>query len=37
MLTERGMLAETDDHYRVQPGQHALLQYYANSIRHWWE
>lgn len=37
MLTERGMLLETDDHYRVQPGQHALLQYYANSIRHWWE
>jgi glycerol-3-phosphate O-acyltransferase len=37
MLTERGMLVETDDHYRVQPGQHALLQYYANSIRHWWE
>lgn len=37
MLTERGILLETDDHYRVQPGQHALLQYYANSIRHWWE
>lgn len=37
MLTERGMLVETNDHYRVQPGQHALLQYYANSIRHWWE
>ena len=37
MLTERGMLVEADDHYRVQPGQHALLQYYANSIRHWWE
>jgi glycerol-3-phosphate O-acyltransferase len=37
MLTERGMLVEADDHYRVQPDQHALLQYYANSIRHWWE
>lgn len=37
MLTERGILLETDDHYRVQSGQQALLQYYANSIRHWWE
>ncbi len=37
MLTQRGILSETDDHYRVQAGQQALLQYYANSIRHWWE
>lgn len=37
MLTERGILLETDDHYRVPTGQQALLQYYANSIRHWWE
>lgn len=37
MLTERGILLETDDHYHVNPGQQVLLQYYANSIRHWWE
>jgi len=37
MLTQRGILQETDDHYRVQAGQAPLLQYYANSIRHWWE
>lgn len=37
MLTKRGILAENDDHYRVQEGKHALLQYYANSIRHWWQ
>ncbi|MCZ6830490.1 MAG: hypothetical protein O7F73_13060, partial [Gammaproteobacteria bacterium] len=36
MLKERNILLEQDDRYRVNPEQQSLLQYYANSIEHWW-
>jgi glycerol-3-phosphate O-acyltransferase len=36
MLKERNMLLEQDDRYQINPGQEPLLQYYANSIEHWW-
>ncbi len=36
MLLERQMLLEQDDLYSVNPDQRALLEYYANSIEHWW-
>jgi glycerol-3-phosphate O-acyltransferase len=36
MLKERKLLLEQDDRYRVNPEQQLLLQYYANSIEHWW-
>lgn len=36
MLKERNLLLEQDDRYRVNPEQQPLLQYYANSIEHWW-
>jgi glycerol-3-phosphate O-acyltransferase len=36
MLKERNILLEEDDHYRVNPECLPLLQYYANSIAHWW-
>lgn len=37
MLTERKILLEKDDLYRANPTQRNLLQYYANSISHWWQ
>ena len=36
MLISRGFLIETDDCYRINPESRALIQYYANSIEHWW-
>jgi glycerol-3-phosphate O-acyltransferase len=36
MLKERNVLLEQDDRYQINPGQEPLLQYYANSIEHWW-
>lgn len=37
LLVERDIVRETDDLYRAVPEQAALLQYYANSIKHWWQ
>lgn len=36
MLLDRQMLLEQDDLYSINPEQRALLEYYANSIEHWW-
>jgi glycerol-3-phosphate O-acyltransferase len=36
MLKERNMLLEQDGCYRINPEHQSLLQYYANSIEHWW-
>jgi glycerol-3-phosphate O-acyltransferase len=36
MLTERNLLLEQGDQYRSNPKNQAVLQYYANSIEHWW-
>ena len=36
LLRDRHILLEKDDRYSVNPGQEALLRYYANSIEHWW-
>lgn len=36
MLIERNMITVQDDQYRVNPERVDLLQYYANSIEHWW-
>jgi glycerol-3-phosphate O-acyltransferase len=36
MLKERNLLLEQDDRYRINPEHEPLLQYYANSIEHWW-
>lgn len=36
LLISRDFLVETDDCYRINPEYRPLLQYYANSIEHWW-
>lgn len=36
LLKERNFLLEHDDRYTVNPENRSLLQYYANSIEHWW-
>ena len=36
LLKNRNMLIEDDDRYRINPQHRPLLQYYANSIEHWW-
>jgi len=36
MLITRNFLVETDDYYQVNPEYKPLIQYYANSIEHWW-
>lgn len=36
LLLSRGLLLERDDRFRVAAEGAALLQYYANSIEHWW-
>lgn len=36
LLKNRNMLIEEDDRYRINPQHRPLLQYYANSIEHWW-
>lgn len=35
MLTERGVLIEKDDRFFAADSHRPLLEYYANSIRHW--
>lgn len=37
MMRSRGLLLEADDRYQVNPAQQALLEYYANSLEHWWK
>lgn len=36
LLLGRGLLLEQDDRYKINPEHRALLEYYANSIEHWW-
>lgn len=36
MLNKRGLLLETDDHYLINKSHQGLVEYYANSIEHWW-
>ena len=36
MLISRNFLIETDDRYQINPEYKPLIQYYANSIEHWW-
>ncbi|PCI80248.1 MAG: glycerol-3-phosphate acyltransferase [SAR86 cluster bacterium] len=36
MLKSRNFLTETDDYYKISPEYKPLIQYYANSIEHWW-
>lgn len=37
LLTARQMVLEENDRYRINPEQRALVEYYANSIAHWWQ
>jgi len=37
LLRERNILQEQKDCYSVNPEQSALIDYYANSIEHWWK
>jgi glycerol-3-phosphate O-acyltransferase len=37
LLTARQFVVEENDHYRINPAQRALVEYYANSIAHWWQ
>lgn len=36
MLKTRNFLIEKDDCYQINPDYRPLIQYYANSIEHWW-
>lgn len=36
MLISRNFLIEKDDYYQINPEYRPLIQYYANSIEHWW-
>jgi glycerol-3-phosphate O-acyltransferase len=36
MLISRNFLTETDDRYQINPEYKPLIEYYANSIEHWW-
>ncbi|MEX0962712.1 MAG: 1-acyl-sn-glycerol-3-phosphate acyltransferase [Pseudohongiellaceae bacterium] len=36
LLIARNFLLEQDDRYRINPEYRPLIQYYANSIEHWW-
>jgi glycerol-3-phosphate O-acyltransferase len=36
MLRQRGLLTEIDDHYTINKSNQRLVEYYANSIEHWW-
>jgi glycerol-3-phosphate O-acyltransferase len=36
MLRERDLLLEEKDRYSINPEHQAILDYYANSIEHWW-
>lgn len=37
LLSTRELVLEEHDHFRINPEHRALVQYYANSIAHWWE
>jgi glycerol-3-phosphate O-acyltransferase len=37
LLTARQFVIEENDHYRINPAQRVLVEYYANSIAHWWQ
>ena len=37
LLISRDFLIEQDDRYRINPQYRPLVQYYANSIEHWWK
>lgn len=37
MLKDRELLIEANDLYQINPEKKQLLEYYANSIKHWWE
>ena len=36
LLISRNFLLESNEHYRINPEYRPLVQYYANSIEHWW-
>jgi glycerol-3-phosphate O-acyltransferase len=36
LLDSRNFLIEEDDRYSINPDYRPLIQYYANSIEHWW-
>lgn len=35
LLVDRGMITEKNDHYQINEKMRALIEYYANSIKHW--
>ncbi len=37
MLISRNFLIVADDYYQINPEYKPLIQYYANSIEHWWK
>ncbi|MDP3517389.1 MAG: 1-acyl-sn-glycerol-3-phosphate acyltransferase [Pseudohongiella sp.] len=37
LLTARQFVVEENDRYRINPEHRTLVQYYANSIAHWWQ
>jgi glycerol-3-phosphate O-acyltransferase len=37
LLTARQMVLEENDRYRINPEQRMLVEYYANSVAHWWQ
>ncbi|MFK7864886.1 MAG: 1-acyl-sn-glycerol-3-phosphate acyltransferase [Pseudohongiellaceae bacterium] len=36
MMKERGLVLENDDYYSINEANRKLVEYYANSIEHWW-
>jgi glycerol-3-phosphate O-acyltransferase len=36
MLHQRGLLIEEDDQFTINEPDRGLVEYYANSIKHWW-
>lgn len=37
LLVSRGILEEKNDHYYVSENSNLIIEYYANSIKHWFE
>jgi glycerol-3-phosphate O-acyltransferase len=37
LLKQRDLLLEKDDKYSINPDRRRVVQYYANSIEHWWK
>jgi len=35
ILVDRGMILESDDQYYINESMRPLVEYYANSIKHW--